>query len=162
MKAYDIERYINGELEGEELQEFESLLSADSELRDEVNRTREVLDQLKQLSISERIRKAQQKNIEVKRWRIILFISILSLGILFLVFYIRSGSDEKTIGPSAESENQIPTSDSMLLENQNPTELPIDTEKIQVKEIPVAKKSEYREEPKYEEIAMNYRCRAWR
>ncbi len=86
MKTYDIERYINGELNGDELKAFEIQMNENPELQEEVKRMQGLIEDLKVGSLSNKIKNAQSKNLWDQRIRYI-FIFSLFIALLFLIGY---------------------------------------------------------------------------
>ncbi|MBV6473430.1 MAG: hypothetical protein JPMHGGIA_01712 [Saprospiraceae bacterium] len=83
MHNSEIEKYVHGEMEGEELREFERRLSQDARLKAEVDQTRELIGNLSQLRLSVRILKAQQYNKRLKFIRWVLVAIIIGLGVFY-------------------------------------------------------------------------------
>lgn len=83
MHNFDIEKYINGEMKGDELESFESRLKLDPGLQSEVNHTKELIEGLRQLGLSEKIIHAQQRNRWLKWFRWIALPGLISLAIFY-------------------------------------------------------------------------------
>ena len=90
MHNFDIEKYINGEMKGDELESFESRLKLDPGLQSEVNHTKELIEGLRQLGLSEKIIHAQQRNRWLKWFRWIALPGLISLAIFY--FYTMNGA----------------------------------------------------------------------
>jgi len=140
MHNFDIERYINGEMKGDELEGFESRLKLDPGLQFDVNKTRALILDLRQLRLSEKIQQAQKDNHRLKWFRWLLITGLVSLGILF--FYTVSVSPDsvqipaEAISPekgnkailtkdSLENNSKEPLRDSLLKKQDAPQKEPV-------------------------------------
>lgn len=83
MRNSDIEKYINGEMTGEELEAFERQVKLDPDLQAEVHQTRELIKDLRQISLSEKIQRAQKANNRLKWIKWMILIGLISSCILY-------------------------------------------------------------------------------
>lgn len=86
MHNFDIEKYINGELKEEERVAIENQLKQDPDLLAEVNRTRELIKNLRLKKLSHKIQNAQRMN---RKWASIPYLILALLlisGISYLFF----------------------------------------------------------------------------
>lgn len=83
MHSSDAEKYVHGEMEGEELREFERRLSHDADLQTEVAQIRDLIRDLGQLRLSASIRKAQlyNKRLKIIKWGVL--VAAMGLGLLY-------------------------------------------------------------------------------
>ncbi|MBP8726406.1 MAG: hypothetical protein KBF37_07980 [Saprospiraceae bacterium] len=83
MHNSEIEKYVHGEMEGEELREFERRLSHDADLQTEVAQIRDLIRDLGQLRLSASIRKAQlyNKRLKIIKWGVL--VAAMGLGLLY-------------------------------------------------------------------------------
>lgn len=77
-------------MKGDELESFESRLKLDPGLQSEVNHTKELIEGLRQLGLSEKIIHAQQRNRWLKWFRWIALPGLISLAIFY--FYTMNGA----------------------------------------------------------------------
>ena len=91
MKMEDIERYVNGEMDAEELKDFEFRLHGDADLQEEVNRVANLISRLKLLGLSNKISEIQKINANKRNNNLYfglgIIVSILLSMILFLLPY---------------------------------------------------------------------------
>lgn len=123
MHNFDIERYINGEMRGDELDVFERQLKINPVLQSEVNKTRELIQGLRQLGLSDKIHQAQKANRRLKWLKWILLVGLICLGISY--FYTNSVSPDSAKIPAEaitrEKENKsILTKDSIENNSKEP------------------------------------------
>lgn len=112
----DIERYVNGEMEGDELKAFESKLQNDAQLQAEVNRVALLITNLKMVGLSNKIRKAQKNNQSLKGLKLILVLGIVFvlLALLFVLYFPTNNQispavqqDLKVISDSIQNQEEI-------------------------------------------------------
>lgn len=113
MRNSDIEKYINGEMTGEELEAFERQLKLDPDLQAEVHQTRELIQDLRQISLSEKIQRAQKANNRLKWIKWMMLIGLISSCILYfstMNFTPESGlhPDKTILVPEPENKNNLP------------------------------------------------------
>ena len=100
MHNFDIEKYINGEMKGDELEAFDRQLKLDPDLKAEVHQTRELIKDLRQLGLSEKIHQAQKDNRRLKWFKWMLLVGLISLGI-FLFYTVSVSPDSAQIPAEA-------------------------------------------------------------
>jgi len=123
MHNFDIEKYINSEMRDDELDVFERQLKIDPVLQSEVNKTRELIQVLRQLGLSEKIHQAQKDNRRLKRLKWILPMGFLCLGISYF-FRTNLPPDSAQIPAEAilreKENNSILTKDSLENNSKEP------------------------------------------
>lgn len=85
-------------MRGDELDVFERQLKLDPDLQSEVNQTRELIQGLRQLGLSEKILQAQQRNRSLKWFRWIALAGFIGIAIFY--FYAINGSLDSGQNPS--------------------------------------------------------------
>lgn len=142
MRNFDIEKYLNGEMTGEELEVFERQIKLDPELQAEVNQTRELIKDLRLISLSEKIQNAQKDNSRLKWIKWIILTVLISLA--FFYFSTINETQNSRLQPaknilvpeqehknntpedSLQNNSKQPVSDSLPKQQETtPTETPV-------------------------------------
>jgi hypothetical protein len=122
----EIEEYLNGELSGSDLADFEAKLAKDAQLRAEVAQMRPVLLQLRRANIAQKVDNATQKYHSKRRAKRVM---ILSCAVLFsagtYLWYNRNEEPKET--PLKSPQNEIKPMPPVFEEKKSPI---IEKEKI--------------------------------
>lgn len=94
MHNSDIDKYINGQLQGEELDAFEQRLKLDPGLQSEVELTRELINDLHRIRWSDKIKRAQRRNRLLKWFKWVLFIILIAASIGYINLIQKAGDPE--------------------------------------------------------------------
>ena len=93
MKTEDIERYVNNEMDGDELKSFELALENNVRLKGEVEQMQLLVKQLRDKGLSSKISLEQKRLRKYRKIRIILYAATAILGLL-LVFLLKNSKQE--------------------------------------------------------------------
>lgn len=163
MKTNDIERYINHEMEGDELFQFELELKRNIELQEEVQNMQSIIEKFKLVGLSDKIIKAQQKNKELQHYKLYGIIAVVCL-IILIIFYRQLSPknilnlNSKDIKLQNDTTNVInnPLEIESETKREKPTKSKENIPKDKKIQIPIAQNSPNSNKNDGKEIAMNF------